>query len=237
MLAWMNAGLPAVVGAAGVGGVGSGVALVLVAADEASVPVPLPGDLLMLFIGQQAGAGALPLWMAVLGMALASAAGTTVVFLAARGPARSVVVRVLGRLGLGPRRLEQVGAAVDRRGPVVLAIGRLTPGVRTASVFGSALAGVSVRRALPALVAGSVVFVEAHVLVGYALGNRADRVTTQARPYLLAAAVVAAVLGAVLLLRHRQPQALKEGICPICVTMARLQPGLRDDGDPSTVER
>ena len=214
------------------GGVGPAVALVLIAAGEASVPVPVPGDLLMLFIGQQAAAGSLPLWIAMVGIAAATAVGTTLVFMLARGPARSLVVGLLTRLGLRPHRLEQVRAAVDRRGPIVLAIGRATPGARTASVFGSALAGVSLLRALPALVAGSVVFVELHVLLGYLLGDAASRATNQAKPYLIVGAAVLAVLGAIWLIRKRKSNALREGICPVCVAIARFQPGLaelRDD--------
>jgi membrane protein DedA with SNARE-associated domain len=230
------AGAAVVVAATGrPGGVGPVVALALVAADEASFPVPVPGDLLMLFIGQQAAAGSIPLWVAVVGIAGASAVGTTLVFMLARGPARSLIVGLLSRVGLRPRRWEQVRAAVERRGPVVLAVGRATPGARTASVFGSALAGVSVPRALPALVAGSVVFVEAHVLLGYALGDAAARVTSQATPYLIVGAGVLAVFAVVWLVKTRQATAVKDGICPICVAVARLQPGLgelHDGRDP-----
>ena len=213
---------------AGRDGVGPALALALIAAGEASVPVPIPGDLLMLFIGQQAAAGSIPLWVAVCGIAIASAVGTTVVFLLARGPARSMVVGLLTRLGLRPHRLEQVRAAVERRGPIVLAVGRATPGTRTASVFGSALAGISPLRALPALVAGSVVFVELHVVLGYLLGDAAARATRQARPYLIIVAVLVAVLGAVWLIRKRRTNALSDGVCPVCVALDHFQIGLAD---------
>jgi LPXTG-motif cell wall-anchored protein len=216
------------------GGVGPAVALALVAADEASFPVPVPGDVLMLFIGQQAAAGSIPLWIAVAGIAVASAVGTTLVFVLARGAARSLIVGLLSRVGLRPRRLEQVREAVERRGPIVVAVGRATPGARTASVFGCALAGVSPRRALPALVAGSVVFVELHVLLGYLLGDAAGRAASQATPYLLVGAAALAALGALWLVRKRKANSLKEGICPLCVAVARFQPGLdelHDDAD------
>jgi hypothetical protein len=102
----------------------------------------------MLFVGQQASAGSIPLWVAVAGIAVASAMGTTQVFILARGPARSLLAGLLSRVGL---RL----VVWSRCGPP--SIGPATPGTRTASVFGSALAGVSLRRAAPALVTGSVV--------------------------------------------------------------------------------
>ena len=81
---------------------GPAVALALIAAGEASVPVPVPGDLLMLFVGQQAAEGSIPLWVAMVGIAVATAVGTTLVFMLARGPARSLVVRFLTRVGLRP---------------------------------------------------------------------------------------------------------------------------------------
>jgi membrane protein DedA with SNARE-associated domain len=66
----------------------------LLLAMEAGVPVPVPGDVVMLLVGERVSAGALPLWLAVAALELVAVAGTATLFLLARGPARTLPVRV-----------------------------------------------------------------------------------------------------------------------------------------------
>jgi hypothetical protein len=61
---------------------------------EAGVPVPVPGDLVMLLVGERVSAGALPLWVAVAGLELVAVAGTAALFLLARGPTRTLLALV-----------------------------------------------------------------------------------------------------------------------------------------------
>src|SRR2546428_13463380 len=67
---------------------------------EAGVPLPIPGDVLMLLIGERAAAHALPLWLAVTGLEAVVLVGTTALFIAARGPAQTALFRVARRVGL-----------------------------------------------------------------------------------------------------------------------------------------
>ena len=64
----------------------------------------------------------------------------------------------------------------------MLAIGRLTPGLRTLTVVAAASA-VPARIALPLLVLGSTAFLEAHLLLGYGLGAAASSALVVAGPW------------------------------------------------------
>jgi hypothetical protein len=70
-------------------------------------------------------------------------------------------------------------------------------------VLAAASSGIRVGRALPALVVGSSLFLQAHLLLGYALGPASRELLERARlPVLLTGAAV--LIGvAVLLLRRR----------------------------------
>jgi hypothetical protein len=70
-------------------------------------------------------------------------------------------------------------------------------------VLAAASSGIRVGRALPALVVGSSLFLQAHLLLGYALGPASRELLERARlPGLLTGAAV--LIGvAVLLLRRR----------------------------------
>jgi membrane protein DedA with SNARE-associated domain len=74
---------------------------------------------------------------------------------------------------------------------LLLAAGRTTPGLRTVTVVAAAGSGVRAGRALPALVLGSSLFLQVHLLLGYALGPAARELLAQAR---LSVLVIAAVV-------------------------------------------
>ena len=148
----------------------------LLLAMEPGVPVPIPGDLVMLLVGERVSAGALPLWLAVAALELVAAAGTA-------------------------------------------ATGRCTPGLRTVTVVAAAGSGLPAGRAVPALVLGSSVFLQAHLLLGLALGP-------VARALLALAAVL--VVAVAWLLRRRASRGepsgrmLAEGCCPACLAAGAL---------------
>jgi membrane protein DedA with SNARE-associated domain len=207
-------------------GSGAGVPglLGLLVAMEAGVPIPVPSDLVMLLLGERVSAGALPLWLAAVALELVALAGTGALFLAARGPGRALLGRVGPRLGLTAPRLARATELLERRGWPALATGRTTPGLRTVTVVAAASSGIRAGRALPALVLGSSVFLQAHLLLGYLLGPAARELLEQARLPVLAVVAVALLAAVVLLVRRRRgvTPMLAEGTCPACVTAGLL---------------
>jgi membrane protein DedA with SNARE-associated domain len=119
---------------AGIGSAGMPGLFGLLLAMEAGVPVPVPGDVVMLLVGERVSAGALPLWLAVAALELVAVAGTATLFLLARGPARTLLARVGPRVGLTEARRARASALLERRGLPALATGRCTPGLRTVTV-------------------------------------------------------------------------------------------------------
>jgi hypothetical protein len=157
--------------AAASGGAGVPGLLGLLLAMEAGLPVPIPSDLVMLLLGERVSAGALPLWVAVVLLELGRPGrhrrpvpGGQGPGPGAADPARPPPRPDRAASGLGHRA---AGAAR----PPALATGRTTPGLRTVTVVAAASSGIRVGRALPALVLGSSLFLQAHLLLGYALGR------------------------------------------------------------------
>ena len=216
-------------GAAGVSGLA---ALALLLPMEAGVPIPLPADLVMFTVGERVAAGRFPLWLAVAGFEVIAVAGTTVLFMACRGPAYRVIARYGPRLGLTEARVSRAAVFAGTRGRAGLAVGRATPGLRTLTVIAAGVSGLSGRRALPALILGSSVFLQIHLVLGLLLGPLAGRAFNQARgPALAALALLAA--GALVFWRarrrNRAPAAWMEAACPACIgvrVLAERAPGL-----------
>lgn len=205
--------------AAGVPALFGGVLLV-----EGGVPVPVPADLLVLLTGERAAAGAIPLWLAALVLEVVAVAGTAALFLATRGPARVVLQRLVDRVGIRARRLFDAARRAEERRPVALAVGRATPGLRTLTVVIAALAGVRPRVALPALVAGSTVFLQGHLLLGWALGPVAETLLSKARVAVLVVLVALLLAAAAVWLRRRGREVGERGFaeasCPACIALA-----------------
>ena len=167
--------------ASATGGLGVPAALALLIPMEAGIPIPLPFDLVLLFVGERAAAGAIPLWLAVVALEAVALIGTAALFLACRGPGSALVNRLGPRLGLTRERMARATAVIERRGGPALAIGRGTPGLRTATCVAAGASGLTLRRALPALVIGSSVFLQLHLFLGYFLGQAAGDLIETAR--------------------------------------------------------
>src|SRR6185312_9002684 len=188
-----------------VAGLSGPLALALLLPMEAGVPIPVPADLVMFAVGERVAAGKFPLWLAVAGFEVIAVLGTTALFLACRGPAQRILARLGPRLGLAEARLRRAAAFAETRGRPGLALGRGTPGLRTLTVIAAAVSGLSGRRALPALIVGSSVFLQLHLILGLLLGPLADRAFDQAKGLALAVlAVVAAGTVAFWLVRRRR---------------------------------
>ncbi|MEA2716315.1 MAG: hypothetical protein QOI99_632 [Actinomycetota bacterium] len=213
-------------------GAGAGLGLpglgLLLAAMEAGVPIPVPSDLVVLVLGERTAAGTFPVWAAILVLEVVAVVGTGALLLACRGPGRALVSRLGPRLGLTAERLAKASALVERRGRGALAIGRATPGLRTLTVLAAGSSGVSPARALPALVLGSSVFLQLHLLLGYLLGPVARDAIQSAKGPALAVLALVAVAGVVLWIRRRGRrkglQASSEACCPACLAHGLLVP-------------
>ena len=194
---------------------------------EAGVPIPLPGDIVVIVLGARVATGGFPLWAAVFGCELAAVIGTGALLLAVHGPGRALIKRFGARVGLTEARLDRVDALLRRRGAAAVVAGRATPGLRTATVIATGTSGVRLRWLFPLLLAGSTVFVQSHLFLGIALGPAAE--------YALAHWTAPVVIGVAALLvgglafwavRRGRRSAVEDwssGGCPLCLAAGALQ--------------
>lgn len=169
----------------------------LIFVKETGVPVPIPGDLLVLGAGVAAagagGAGAI-LLVAIL---IAGVAGGSVQFLLIRGTLRERLLRLLARLGVPRDRLDTLAGWLQRHGIRGVAVARATPGLRVGAIAASGIAGLRYGVFLPGLVAGNTLFVGGHFALGYLVGPPALEIMAGSGGALLAggALVALAALG------------------------------------------
>jgi membrane protein DedA with SNARE-associated domain len=174
----------------------------LLLVKEAGLPIPIPGDLLVLGAGvAAAGASAgaaVPAPVVLGGILAAGFVGGTIQFLLVRGALRRPLIALLGRLGLSRERLEGLADWLRRRGIRGVTVARATPGLRVGAISASGLAALPYPVFLVGLVAGNTVFVGAHFALGYVVGPRAVALIVSAGGLAVALIVfvVLAILGA-----------------------------------------
>ena len=201
---------------------------------EAGVPVPVPGDLLVVAAGiASAGQAGVPAPVVLAAILAAGYAGGSLQFLLVRGTLRRFVLAMLARLGVGRERLDRLSGWLARRGARGVAIARATPAVRVGAIAASGLAELPYPVFLGGLVIGNGVFVSAHLLLGYLVGPPA--------------AQLVAGLGAIGWrgLRRRRPTATAgaagdngyagwlEGACPACLALTVVRPAALGGAAPT----
>jgi membrane protein DedA with SNARE-associated domain len=201
----------------------------LILVKEAGIPIPVPGDLVVIGAGVAASRGDLDPVAAVLVLIGASVVGGSVQFALLRSVARPALIRLLGRLG-GVRRIDDQTERLRRRGARGVALARVTPGVRIVAIAASALTAIPAPAFLVGLIAGNALFITAHFGLGLVLGEPVLRLVGGAlgavAALVLALAVIGAIGWAVLARRRRQTAAgpsigaWTDACCPACLALA-----------------
>ena len=192
------------------------------------VPVPIPGDVILLATAARAAEGKVLLWLAFLALLLALTVGGTVQFLLARGPGRRVLVRYGPRVGLTEERLHRVASQVQRTGALGIALAVLTPGVRTAVIPACGVVAVPLRLFVPALLLGSAADLALHFAIGYAGAGLLARIVAPSPVVVIAALALVGLAAWLVIARRRHAsratavQAWVQATCPACLVVGSL---------------
>jgi membrane protein DedA with SNARE-associated domain len=204
----------------------------LIFVKELGIPLPLPGDLLIIGAGAYF-AGDLPAaGLALAAILAAGYIGASVQFFLFGTALRRPLVAALGRFGIGIERLERLSDRFRSAGIKAVALTRMTPGVRVAVVPAAALASIPYSVFLAGIVVGNGVFVTAHFAAGYLLGGYArDLVGRVSDPMVVTGiALLVLAVGGLLALRRRTVSAKPADTyecwadcsCPACLAVVAM---------------
>jgi membrane-associated protein len=125
--------------------------------EESGVPLPLPGDLALIWAGYHVASGQSLFVVVLLVVELATLIGaSTLYWLGLRG-GRPLVVRYGRFLHINEARLLRVERWVGRRALLAIFLGRIVPGFRVVTPLVSGVLQVPYRVFLPALAVGTLV--------------------------------------------------------------------------------
>jgi len=204
----------------------------LILVKEAGIPVPVPGDLVVIGAGVAASRGDLDPALALVALIVASIIGGSIQFGLIRSVARPAVLRLLTRLG-SAGRIDAQTERLRRTGARGVALQRVTPGLRVVTIAASAIAAVPAPAFLGGLVAGNAVFIGAHFALGYVVGEPVLAIVGGALGTVAVLGLALAAVGGIgwaLLRRRRRTQpaatdvapgaAWADACCPACLALA-----------------
>src|SRR5919199_6428986 len=145
-------------------------AFVFLLIEEAGVPVPVPGDFLMLILGVRARQGDVPLWQAIATMEAATVIGATFLYAAAHLAGRGLVYRYGRFVRLSPERLDRAEHWLSQHGSRAGFLGRLVPGLRIVTAVACGVFQVPFTVFFPAMSLGALLYILVYTLLGYFLG-------------------------------------------------------------------
>jgi membrane protein DedA with SNARE-associated domain len=204
---------------------------------ESGVPLPVPGDLVVIGTGVAAARGDVDPLTALAFIVVASIIGGTIQYALLRSVARPVLLRLLARV-TSAERLDRQTERLRRGGARSVALARSTPGIRIVAIPASALAAIPPVAFVAGLSAGNALFIAAHFGLGYVLGESIVEAVHAALGPIAVTAVVLAVIGGVgwLVLARRRARttgtptsalatesAWADACCPACLSVAALR--------------
>jgi membrane-associated protein len=198
----------------------------LMAVKEAGVPIPVPGDLVVIGAGTAAAAGRLDPIVALPAIVAATVAGGLVQYALVRGGGRRLILALLGRLGVTPERLEPVTGRLRHAGLRGVAITRATPGIRILAIPSAAIAPVAAAPFAVGLAVGNGAFTAAHFGLGMIVGPGASALVGGLGPAVILLVVglgAIGLVGWVLVARRREAApalpAWTDAACPACLLL------------------
>ena len=145
-------------------------AFAYLALEEGGLPIPVPGDFLMLTFGVRAREGSIILWQVIAAMEAGTILGSSLLYLLARRNGRGLVERFGPFIGIGAAQLNRAERQLQRHGALAVILGRLLPGLRILTAIACGIFRVPYRVFLPAMSVGSLVYIVAYTMLGYFAG-------------------------------------------------------------------
>jgi membrane protein DedA with SNARE-associated domain len=145
----------------------------LVFIEECGVPLPLPGDLIMMVAGYRVAQDKMNLVWVLFLLESATVLGSSILYwLAARG-GRPLLYRYGRYIHCDRAKLDRAEAWLQHRGAVAIVLGRIIPGLRIPTVLAAGAFGMPYPRFLPALALGAFLYIAFFVLLGMWVGPQA----------------------------------------------------------------
>jgi membrane-associated protein len=138
--------------------------------EESGIPLPLPGDLVMMLAGVRVAQGRTHPVLAILLMESATLLGSSALYWLARRGGRPVLYRYGKFLHLELDKLERAEDFLRRHGQLAIVAGRVIPGLRIPTTLAAGVFGIPYWTFMPPLAVGASIYILFFFFVGLFAG-------------------------------------------------------------------
>jgi len=174
-----------------------GALFLLLFLEEGGIPLPAPGDTVILLAGAQIDRGQASIPIVVLLVVMATLLGSSLLYWISRLGGMPVVLRVCQFLRIKEERVERLGGWVRRHRGVAIVFGRLTPGLRTVTTIAAGVFQVNYTAFLAYTALSATIWAGIYIFLGAAIHSFYRNVAHYLfRPSALALLLLAFVIAA-----------------------------------------
>jgi membrane protein DedA with SNARE-associated domain len=137
---------------------------------SAGIPLPVPGDLLLVLVGVWVAQGVANFWPSLFALSLAIGSGALALYLFCRWAGRDDIYRYGRYIGLTQSRVERAEQELRQRDTWAIFVARVVPGLRLAVVVACGLYAIPRRVFVLPVGLAALVYVGACMLLGYIFG-------------------------------------------------------------------
>jgi membrane protein DedA with SNARE-associated domain len=152
-----------------------GAILAVLFVEEAGVPLPVPGDTIILYAGYRVSLGKINPILAGLCVVAATVAGSTILYWVARLGGHQLVFKYGRYVHLDPPRLERMERWFQQHQRSAIILGRLVPGLRTAVTVAAGIFEVPYPAFVLYTALSSVIWAAFYLTAGAVLGREYDQ--------------------------------------------------------------
>lgn len=143
---------------------------ILLSLEEAGLPLPLPGDMAIMFLGYRTTIGLANPLLVIPVVAAATFLGSSILYFVARRVGHPVVLRYGRYIRLDEKRLAKVEGWFAKHGALAIVLGRLIPGLRTPTSIFAGVFEVPYRMFAPATALSAFLWATIYMVLGILLG-------------------------------------------------------------------
>jgi membrane protein DedA with SNARE-associated domain len=185
--------------------------VLLLTAEEAGIPLPLPGDFVIAYLGYQVSKGVLPLAVAFLLPLLAILVGSSILYALSSRYGQRIVLKFGKYLHVDEKKLLMVEEKFKRYGPWVIILGRHIPGFRIPITIFAGMSSIRYSTFLLSTFISVIFWIALYLIIGKNLGPKTVSLLHAHYGYYLFLAVpIVIVLLYVLYVRFYKPKRTKE---------------------------
>ncbi|MBM2826529.1 MAG: hypothetical protein HW403_593 [Dehalococcoidia bacterium] len=142
--------------------------------EEAGIPLPISGDVLLMIIGYYISKGQISPTFSLLSIEIASLVGASIPYLLGRQGGHAIILRFGKYVHINPSRVATIERWLQHHSGLAIIIGRLIPGGRVVTSLLSGTFEIPYRDFLIYTGVGSLIWAASFLALGYMAGRELD---------------------------------------------------------------